>query len=210
MPDIKVEFPNPCSEPWEDMAPRGCHRHCAACDKVILDLAALSIDEAEALLNAADKVYVRAQIGPDGVVAIKPAARPDARRMMAVMGGSLALATAACQTVPSERTSRFAISGEISPIFAQMLELRASDGKKQRKTHKHGTSQYVFGNLKPGTYTLLIRESCGIERRVETVTIIDQSVTVTAKGPAEEIGDDDPQCEIIVGVMRPARRPWPG
>lgn len=206
MADLKVEFPNPCSEPWEQMSPRGCNRHCATCDTIIHDLAALTIDEAEALLRTNEEVCVRAKIAPDGAI-ILASQSTTRRRMIASVTTGMALATAACQTVPATVSERFTISGTMSyPVWAQAAELRSSDGKKQRKTRKIGSGEFAFTNLRPGTYTLSIRESCGILRPVETITITDRSVVVSSDRPPP-YGDEEEGCPIIVGVMRPADRP---
>jgi hypothetical protein len=37
-----LSIPQPCSENWEQMTPTGCGRHCAACDKVVIDFTKLS------------------------------------------------------------------------------------------------------------------------------------------------------------------------
>ncbi len=206
MDDLEVEFPEPCSEPWEAMAPRGCNRHCASCDKIIHDLAALTFDEAAALLADEDEVCVRAEIGRGRVITLKPDGASAGRRMIAAAGASLALATAACQTVPDQETPRYAISGELNPYLAGMIELRSDGGKKQRRTLDRKSGQYAFTNLVPGTYTLAFKEPCGISTRLKTITIVDQSVTVTD----HTVPEDEEGCPIIVGVMRPANRPERG
>ncbi|MFY8047422.1 MAG: carboxypeptidase-like regulatory domain-containing protein [Erythrobacter sp.] len=199
MRDVIVCFPKPCDEPWEAMAPRGCHRHCASCDKVVHDLAALSIDEAEALLDAPEEVCVRAQLGPDGVVALKPGGRGAARRMIAAAGASLALATAACQTVPEASTPLYRITGKFDwKGFYYDAELTSADGRKWRKQREPGTGRFIFDNLPPGVYTLTTRDSCGERVEVETVTISDASVEVAKGSP-------DSGCIIVGVMMRPER-----
>ena len=87
MTDLKVTFPEPCAEPWDEMAPAGCNRHCASCDKVIHNLASLTLDEAETLLETEDEVCVRARVKNGGEVTLAPSAT-SSRRMVAVLGAS--------------------------------------------------------------------------------------------------------------------------
>lgn len=205
MADLKVSFPSPCSEPWEDMAPQGCNRHCAACDKLIHDLSALTADEAEALLEAEEEVCVRARVGRDGVIALRDGGRKTARRIVAVMSGSLALATAACQTVPDTREPRYQITGKFDwKGYYYAAELTSADGRKWPKRREPGTGRFIFDNLVPGVYTLTTDGYCGARQVVDTITITDASVEVSKGTPPI-----DQNC-IIVGVMVPAERRFRG
>lgn len=201
MSDFEVRFPSPCSEPWEDMAPSGCDRHCASCDRIVHDLAALTVDETEALLDSGEEVCVRARIGADGVVAMKSSSRGASRRMVTALGAGLAMATAACQTVPpSDRPDRFRISGEFSWIgWTRTAELRSSDGRKWPKRREAGSGRFIFDDLYPGVYTLTVEDMCGRRVEVETVTITDASVEVKAAYPQDGC--------IIVGAMVKVERP---
>lgn len=205
MADLKVEFPSPCSENWEQMAPRGCHRHCAACDKVIHDLTALTIDEAEALLAREDEVCVRAAIGPGGVIALKPSGRNTGRRMVAAAGASLALAAAACQTVPpAAEPPSYAISGTFNQYTVKSVTLYPGKGKSLRRKPDRTSGSVTFNGLAPGTYSLVITGDCGYTAVLDNVTIVDRSVTVSERAFDENVGQG---CPIIVGLMRPADRP---
>jgi len=56
------------------MAPRGCNRQCASCDRIIHDLAALTFDEAAGLLASDEDVSVRAKAAATGS---SPCSRAD-------------------------------------------------------------------------------------------------------------------------------------
>jgi hypothetical protein len=205
MADLKVEFPEPCSERWDDMAPHGCHRHCASCDKVIHDLAALTIEEAEELLAREEEACVRAQIGPGGVVRLKPSGRSAGRRMVSAAGASLALATAACQTVPpAEEPPSYAISGAFNRYVVKSVTLYPSPGKSQRRKPDRKTGSVTFSGLAPGTYSLEIRGDCNYYAVLENVTIVDRSLIVSEEAFRE---DGSEGCPIIVGRIRAVDKP---
>lgn len=205
MTDLKVEFPEPCSENWDAMRPHGCHRHCATCDKVIHDLAALTFEEAEALLEREEEACVRAEIGPGGVVRLKPSGRSTGQRMVAAAGASLALATAACQTVPpAEEAPRYAISGAFNRYAVKSVTLYPGQGKSMRRKPDRKTGSVAFSGLAPGTYSLMLSGDCGYSAVLENVTIVDRSVTVSEEAFAENEGEG---CPIIVGRIRPLERP---
>jgi len=203
MDDLEVRFPKPCDEPWEAMAPRGCNRHCASCDKIIHNLAALTFDEAEALLAGEDEVCVRAEVGRDGAIVLKPGARSTARRLVTAASATLALATAACQTIPDNAEPRYQISGKFGQVgFYYDAELTSADGRKWPKRREAGTGRFIFYNLPPGDYTLTVLDPCGDRVEFESFTITNASIETTQSFP--EAG-----C-IIVGAMRKVERPERG
>ncbi|RNJ63010.1 MAG: carboxypeptidase regulatory-like domain-containing protein [Porphyrobacter sp. IPPAS B-1204] len=199
MTDLKVAFPNPCDEPWGAMARRGCNRHCAACDTIIHDLEHLTFEDAERLLESASDVCVRAKVGRDGVISLKPSDTGSGRRLLAAAGATLALATAACQTVPDRNEARYQITGKFSwKEYYYSAELTSQDGRKWPKRREPGTGRFIFDNLPPGTYELSTQGFCEGRQVLETITITDASAEVTKTGPDLEDG-----C-IIIGVMVPA------
>ena len=202
MADLEVSFPKPCDEPWEAMAPRGCNRHCASCDKIIHDLSALTFEEAAGLLATEDEVCVRAKVDSAGAIALKPAGQSVARRLVTASGAALALATAACQTVPNTAEPRYQITGKFAyKDLYYAAELTSTDGRTRPKRREPGTGRFIFYDLPPGVYTLTTLGTCGSRGVVETITITNASAEVVRKTP--EIDDD---C-IIVGVMVKVQRP---
>ncbi|HSF11800.1 MAG TPA: hypothetical protein VLA50_02410 [Erythrobacter sp.] len=205
MADLEVSFPKPCDEAWDAMSPRGCNRHCAACDTVVHDLAAMTFEEAEALLSREDETCVRAEIAPNGVLKLKPSGRDTGRRMVAAAGASLALATAACQTVPpAEEAPGFAISGAFNQYLVKSVTLYPGEGKSLSRKPDKKTGSVTFSGLAPGTYSLTINGDCGYYAFLENVTIVDRSVTVSEEAFTEESSNG---CPIIVGRIRPVDRP---
>jgi hypothetical protein len=202
MADLKVAFPSPCNEPWEGMAPVGCNRHCASCDKIIHDLSALKLAEVEHLLESGAEVCVRARVGKRGQIELADAAYGK-RRMIAAVGASMALATAACHTTPpQERLDRFEISGTLPMVHDGKPVVRSSDGQTWHVEHAFRSTVFRVPDLYPGVYSLTYHTSCGESRVLEDIVIRDRSVDL---GRLE--GDDD--C-IIVGVMIPADRELAG
>jgi hypothetical protein len=56
-------IPEPCHEDWERMTPTERGRHCASCDKVVVDLSACSPTEARAMLDEAAQRATGAELG---------------------------------------------------------------------------------------------------------------------------------------------------
>lgn len=71
MKELRVSFPEPCGEKWEEMPVSGCNRHCASCDKIIYDLSQMAFDDVETLLTVKPDACVRAAVKVDGSVRLK-------------------------------------------------------------------------------------------------------------------------------------------
>lgn len=196
MKDLDIALPRPCGEAWEGMTPAGCNRLCAACDTVIHDLAAMTVEEAEQLLATPGGACVRAQIGPDGVVRTRNPA--TSRRIRAMVGGAMALAVAACQT--TSVTPLFELTGQSHR--GQRVEL-FSNGVMLETAQTDRSGRFVFHNLPAGTYALVTVNSEGCEgvateNRIEGIELTGADVDL---GRTSELFDKCPL--IIVGVMSP-------
>ena len=195
MSDIKVSFPSPCSEPWEGMAPAGCHRHCGTCDKVIHDLEAMTVEDVEGLVASGDEVCVRARVTADGTVALAGGAGRG--RLVAVVGATMALA--ACQTpMVGPVSPRYQVTAEALGWFnTSSLRLIAEDGTNYRPGRtKDG--RHRFSNLRPGTYTPRIRSNCGDTVFAPPIVVSDADIDAGNL----EFNDGQNDC-IIIGVMTP-------
>ncbi len=193
MKDIVVSFPKPCSEPWEEMSPRGCNRHCASCDKIIHDLTAMTADEADALFDVDPEPCVRAKIRSDGSVMTNSPF--GSRRVMAVAGASVALATAACQSMPGQYPAFGSIAGKVeTSCWGAVVVATAEDGRVYRAKARND-GRYVLKYLPHGKYRLAY-SLYNDEREFKSVGEAVVSAGTLSVPPI--VPEDD--C-IIVGVM---------
>ncbi len=70
--DLPIE--DPCPAPWDEMTGDERRRHCAACQKDVHDVSALTKQEAQAFLKAHNdkEICVRYAHDPDGQILFKP------------------------------------------------------------------------------------------------------------------------------------------
>lgn len=196
MTDLRVSFPKPCDEPWEAMAPVGCDRICARCDKVIHDLDQYRFDEVEALLRRDPATCVRARIGSDGVVALKPGGRGRVLRVAVGVGVSAGLLSASAPAFAQRDPRTGTISGKVGDpnSFASRTSVvvELPDGRVRRGWVKDGA--YRINHLPAGTYTLTFYPNCGSKWTVENV--------VVGRGEAVVADTRDPDGCIIIGHIR--------
>ena len=201
MADLKVSLPTPCGEQWDAMSPTGCNRHCATCDTIIHDLLLMTVDEAEALLDGQEEVCVRAIVRPDGSVHTASAASPKSRRMIAAIGASLSLATAACQTAPFTKISpRYEISGKVEQFSWASSARLTSDSGKVYDRKIWGDGKFQFSNLRAGTYTLSFFGTCEEIQKIENFAVNEDVVLGDVKT------DMSKDC-IIIGKMQRTYEP---
>lgn len=96
----EIRIPEPCNEDWEGMSPEQRGRFCAACQKKVHDLSAMTEDDAKALLTTDEDICVSYLSDSRGTVQfqrpqIVPANRLRRRASVASAAG-LTLALAAC------------------------------------------------------------------------------------------------------------------
>jgi len=195
MKDISVQFPKPCDEDWDNMAPRGCNRHCASCDKIIHDLSKLTVEQTDSLLDQHEEVCVRATVTQDGTVLSADTRSGASRRIVAMVGASMTLATAACQTaVLSPVSPRHEITGQLkSGSWAYNAKLVSTTGKSYSRKIR-GDQKFQFSNLRTGTYNLTFYGSCGEKYTFDNIAVTDD----LDMGELE--WEDKADC-IIIGVM---------
>jgi hypothetical protein len=194
MGDLRVSFPKPCSEAWEEMRPAGRARLCARCDKAVHDLSRHTIAETEALLRREPETCVRASIGADGVVALKGSRRDGARRMVFAAAVTAGLLATAERAMARAERPQGAISGSIR-MDGSIVHVTATDAAGRSFRAKAGMKgDYRIKHLPAGTYRLTFKPSCGSTWSVDGVVVRDAMTSVpTTEGPDG--------C-IIVGMLR--------
>jgi hypothetical protein len=175
--ELRVSFPAPCTEPWDGMAPRGCDRHCASCDTIVHDLAKLTADQAERLLDSGEKICVRAEIDRTGRVKTAEIGRTASRPLLTCAGASLSLLAAACQTTPGGRMEGgFDLSGEVpSYPWTVKAAITSPDGETVG-LHIGRDRRFDVHDLRPGTYKLVFTDSCNQVQEIDGVLIADRDV----------------------------------
>jgi hypothetical protein len=192
MRDLRVSFPKPCDAPWQAMVPAGCARLCARCDQEVHDLSQYGLDEAEALLRSNPGACVRARIGTDGIVELKPGRQGRPRRMMVAAALSAALVAAGQPALARQERPRGEITGQVEAYSEVRVRATDQSGRTFRTKVKRD-GRYRLRGLPAGTYTLSFRPSCGDSWTVENV-VVGEGVTEVP------MGDEFRGC-IIVGLL---------
>lgn len=188
---VRISFPRPCEEKWEEMAPAGCHRLCARCDKVIHDLSQLDFDEADALLRNSGDSCVRAQINGDGEIALRPARGGGARKMVIAIAATATLFAVAEPALGRQGRPQGAIVGTVE-AFGLTVQVTATgqDGSSFRaRVDRDG--RYRIRRVPAGTYTLTFDPSCGENWTLENIVVGDGPTTVRRAG--------SPDACIVIG-----------
>ena len=210
MSDLRVSFPKPCSERWEQMRPEGCNRFCDRCEKTIHDLSNLTFEEVERLAKSHEEICVRAQVGAGGVVQLKRGQSRSPRRMLATIGASVGILAVSAQAAAADATKTGAIKGQIvggTCGLGGSVSATADDGSVFHA--KIGMDdRYKVKRLPPGSYEVKIEhaasqvppaENDGPEAR--SVTSTGRQVTVEA-GRTSIMNLNDPSGCIIIGMLQ--------
>jgi hypothetical protein len=194
MSDLRVSFPQPCGEPWEAMAPAGCARICSACDKGVHDLSQYDLEAAEALLRSGSDVCVRARIGTDGTVALRPGPSRSPRRMVVAAAMGAALLAAGQPAFAGRNGPGGAITGQVSAYGFPVRITATDESGNIFRTRVKRNGRYRLRHLPAGTYSLKFEPTCGEEWTVENVAV-GEGVTEVPMG--SQYGG----C-IVVGLLR--------
>lgn len=194
MADLRVSFPKPCGEDWEAMAQAGCGRTCARCDKVVHHLSRYDMDGVEALLRADPDACVRAQIGADGAVELKPGRGAGARRLVVAAAVSASLLTTGEPALAKEGRPAGAIAGQVEECGFK-VRITATHESGRTYSAKAGLNgRYKIKHLPAGTYNLAFHSEAGDDWKVDNVAVGREKVIVPAR--------QDPQQCIVIGLLR--------
>ena len=192
MGDLRLSFPQPCGEKWEEMRQRdGCNRQCSRCATTVHDLAQLTLEEAERLLSSGDKICVRAEMDATGAIALRSDRGRSARRMVAVMGASMGLFAMSAAAIAGAPIGAIAGNVKFNGYRNGVVTATGRDGIEHRvKTHDNG--QYEIRDLPPGTYELLFTSLGGdwVGRQI-----------VVQSGKTATLNLDNRPREVIIGMV---------
>lgn len=180
MRDLRVSFPRPCDEKWEAMTPTGCARMCGRCDKLIHDLSQYELDEAEALLRRDPDTCVRAHIDANGVVALKPGRRGNARRMVIAVAATAGLLTTGAPAFAERDRPDGAIAGTVETYAIRMRVTATGTGGQTFRARVRSNGRFRIRHVPADTYTLTFVPVCGNSWTVENVVVRDGETIVPA------------------------------
>jgi hypothetical protein len=201
MGDLRVSFPKPCSERWDDMRPEGCNRFCDKCEKTIHDLSKLTLEEAEDLARSRREICVRAQVGSGGVVELKPGR--STRRMVAAIGASVGILAASPAAADGAKLG--AIKGAVLGACGGSVSATASDGTVYRaKVGING--RYKVKRLPAGSYRVKVDrlpepEGSGTDLDSIASPRPGADEVVVRPGHTSVLDVPDPNGCIIIGVI---------
>src|SRR5436190_183981 len=173
MADLRVSFPKPCDEKWEGMAPSGCDRVCARCDHVVHDLREYTLDEAEALLRTNPDSCVRAEIGADGAVALKPGRGGKVRRMVIAAAATAGLLAASTPAYAKRDRPPGAISGTVETYGSRVRVIATGSNGRTHRVMSDRNGRFTIRDLPADTYQLRFVPWCGGPATVDNVVVRD-------------------------------------
>lgn len=113
-PTTRLHLPRPCAESWAAMTPTGSGRHCAACQKTVVDFTHKTDAEILAYLRQAGTGKTCGRFRATQVARPLHPAQPTPRpaRWQAWLAGLLvaALATQSCQPTPVDKAQPLALA----------------------------------------------------------------------------------------------------
>jgi hypothetical protein len=160
------------------MTPAGRDRICARCDRAVLDLSSYEPGEVEALVRSDPQTCVRARVGADGLVALKPGRPGGARRMMVAAAATAGLLSAGAPAAAERQGPGGAIAGKVDSFgFRVRVTATGADGRTFRTRSAHN-GRFRMKRIPPGAYRLTFVPDCGEPWTVEKVLVGDGETIV--------------------------------
>ena len=193
--DLRVKFPQPCSEQWDAMRREGCNRFCDQCEKTIFDLENFTLAQTEALLRSGEEICVRAKLGEGGAIMLKPDPARATRRMVAAIGASVGLLALSSQPAMAKGRTDGTIAGNVlTNSWNTTVIATATDGKQYKAKAKRN-GRYKIKHVPPGTYDIAYSADCEGDWKGGKVDVqADATATVSGVATPEDM------C-IIVGQL---------
>ena len=153
------------------MSPAGRGRLCGRCDRIVHDLSDYELGEAEALLRREPEACVRARIGADGAIALKPPPRGTARRMVIAAAATAGLLAGASPALAGQDRPVGAIAGKVGAVGpGARVTATGSDGRRLRARTK-SDGRFRIKGVPAGIYTLTVSPGCGESWTIENVVV---------------------------------------
>jgi hypothetical protein len=158
-PSVELRVAKPCSESWEAMDGDSRVRHCAACDRDVLNLAAMTPASIEAILTSGGPLpcmrVVRLEDG--GLLAAQVAPRASIlTRLVAAVSAAMMVPVVTAQTVqsaPRAATLQGRVQDRVGATIANAtVQLRHGTDVITTETDIHGRFAV---SAPPGKYELL-------------------------------------------------------
>src|SRR5205085_11825779 len=126
------------------------------------------LDDAEALLRANPGRCVRARIGPDGAVALKPGGKGKARRMVVAAAAAAGLLASTPVYARQDRPGG-AISGRVDSYGTRIRVIATGPDGREYRRRAGVDGRFRIKHLPAGTYRLTFTPGCGDSWTVENV-----------------------------------------
>jgi hypothetical protein len=197
MKDLKITFPSPCAENWDEMTPDGRNRFCARCTETIHDLSKYDYEEAIVLLKSDKETCVRAQLRLNGTIVLGSGPVRRATRIVAAVGASVGLMALTPPAYAKKRGPEGAIAGKVDYSWPTIwVTASGTDGKQHHgKTNRYG--RYKIKHLPPGTYQIAFSDGDETNWNGGAVIVEDRKTVVR--------DTENPNPPIIVGMVKVER-----
>ncbi|WP_156397135.1 MULTISPECIES: hypothetical protein [unclassified Sphingomonas] len=178
--DLRLYFPDPCSESWSAMVPSGCCRMCSKCERPVHDLTRYDIAGVEKLLHDEPGACVRACIDASGAIATKPGPHGNMRRIVAIVGASAALLIAS-PALARDHRAKGAIVGVVETSAWKVTVTAKDEHGNSYKAKAKRNHKYKIKNVPPGVYSIEFSTDCDENWTVENVVVKDEEIKLDSR-----------------------------
>lgn len=199
MKSLRLRFPEPCAQQWDDMKRTDCGRLCESCSTIIHDLSQFSFEDAEALLRSNKRICVRAKINPEGGVLLKPAAKRNSGKMIAAVGLATSLLATNGPALANKNYLGGIIAGTVEDAWRDTTVIAIGAKGKKYRAKVDIDGRYEIKNLPAGTYRLKFSTKCMLPN--DRHTWYGDTIVVTERAVQTSNTKSYVECTIIVGMV---------